>query len=152
MENPLRQELFLAVAAVAHADGRLTREEGAGLTRAAKECGLSEEACQSLAAAVEKGVELDEIDLGELSGWERGLTYALATFITQVDGSLHAEEREALSRLGERLGLPEAKLKAAASAAFDIACLPGGHRPDKYDFAGLAERLKVKLPSLASES
>jgi hypothetical protein len=45
-------------------------------------------------------------------------------------------------------GLHELKLKAAQSAVFDVICLPGGHRPDKYDFEALVTRLKTKLPSL----
>jgi hypothetical protein len=66
-----------------------------------------------------------------------------------MDGSLNAAERDSLVALGKSLDLPELKLKSAASAAFDIACLPGGHKPDRYDFAALEERLKTKLPSLA---
>ena len=43
------------------------------------------------------------------------------------------------------------KLKSAASAAFDITCLPGGNRPEKFEFSKLEQRLRDKLPALMSQ-
>ena len=40
----------------------------------------------------------------------------------------------------------------AAVAANDIACLPEGGRPDKYDFQKLITRLKERMPQLAKVS
>jgi hypothetical protein len=37
----------------------------------------------------------------------------------------------------------------AAAAANDIACLPQGGRPERFDFAKLAERLRERLPQVA---
>ena len=41
--------------------------------------------------------------------------------------------------------------KAAASAAFDITCLPGGNRPEKFEFEKLEARLRDKLPALMAQ-
>jgi hypothetical protein len=103
-------------------------------------------------AAATSGADLTSIDLSELSGAERGLTYAMAMWLAKVDGVVNTEELNALRKLGEQLGLPDAKLRAAASAALDIACLPGGNRPDKFEFAALETRLSEKLPALMQRS
>jgi len=82
----------------------------------------------------------------------RALTYVLAMWLAKVDGVVNAEELATLRELGARLGLPEIKLKAAASAAFDITCLPGGNRPEKFEFSKLEARLHEKLPALMSQT
>jgi hypothetical protein len=59
-----------------------------------------------------------------------------------------ASEKETMAKLGDRLGLPEPLRTRAAAAANDIACLPGGGRPERYDFQKLAARLRERLPQL----
>jgi hypothetical protein len=126
----------------------MTKEESTGLLRAAEACGLEGDDLQALQAATHEQIDLEHIDLSGQSGWEQALTYAFACWLAQMDGSMNSGERASLAALGQRLGLPELKLKAAASAAFDIACLPGGHKPERYDLIALEERLATKLPSL----
>jgi hypothetical protein len=128
----------------------MTKEESAGLLRAAKACGLSEADCSAIADGMSAPIKLESLSFAQASAWERALTYALGCWLSQMDGSLNAAERESLVALGQSLELPELKLKTAASAAFDIACLPGGHKPERYDFAALEDRLLTKLPSLAN--
>ena len=71
--------------------------------------------------------------------------------------SLHAERlpwEDAADALletlhdADALDFPKSKRAAAYSAAFDIACLEGGNKPEKFDFARLVEHLAQKLPSL----
>lgn len=149
MSLTLPRESLLAVAGVALADGWMKKTEAEGLLRAAKACGLSGDDLTAVENATKNGVDLDELDLGVLDGWERALTFAIANWLAKLDGVTNAEELAHLRRLGDRLDLPQEKLQRAASAAFDIACLPNGHRPEKFDFDALAERLRAKLPSLA---
>ena len=140
----------MAIIAVAWADGRMSRDEAAGLSLAAKKCGLSDADVSAIEAAAKDGsAKLDGFDASGLSGWERALTYAVAAWLARLDGVVDATERESLKQLGKVLDLPPHKLVSASSAAFDVACLPGGHRPEKYDFAELEKRLREKLPSLA---
>lgn len=147
----LRKEGFLAVVAVARADGLLRADESRGLLNAAKEVGLSEEELASVKSALDSGLELESLDFSGLSGAERALTYGFAMWLAKVDGIVNAEELATLRKLGTLLDLPEPKLKAAASAAFDITCLPGGNRPEKFEFSKLEARLRDKLPALMAQ-
>lgn len=141
---------FLAITAVARADGLVRPDEAKGLSQAARECGLSEAELAEVTQATENGTPLDSLDLANLTGAERALTYAFAMWLAKVDGVVNTSELQTLRDLGGRLDLPEPKLQAAASAALDIACLPGGNRPEKFEFAKLEARLREKLPSLMS--
>ncbi|MCB9594699.1 MAG: hypothetical protein H6719_18410 [Sandaracinaceae bacterium] len=147
-DSKLPSEAFVALAAVAWADGRMSKSEGAGLLRAATEAGLDADGLAAVEAATKTSVSLDDFDPSGLAPYQRGLTYALASWIARVDGLAAGSEREALAQLGRALELPQDKCQLAASAAADIATLAGGHRPEKYDFAALTERLREKLPSL----
>jgi len=148
----LRKQGFLAVVAVARADGLLRADESRGLLGAAKEVGLTEDELAEVKAGLDKGIELESLDLTALSGAERALTYAFAMWLAKVDGVVNAEELATLKKLGALLALPEPKLKSAASAAFDITCLPGGNRPEKFEFSKLEARLREKLPALMSQT
>ena len=146
----LSKEGFVAIVAVARADGLLRKDESNGLLGAARSAGLSAADVSEVESALNQGVTLSAVDLSGLSGAERALTYALATWLAMVDGIVNAEELATLRELAAKLDLPEQKLKTAAAAAFDIVCLPGGHRPEKFEFADLEARLHEKLPSLMS--
>ena len=69
----------------------------------------------------------------------------------------HQQRRDADGRgcgaaalaVGEKLGLDEALRARAAAAANDVACLPGGGKPERYDFVKLVARLQERLPQLA---
>src|SRR5690606_9050082 len=126
----------------------MSRREAEGLLRAASEAGLSGDALEAVREATESPVSLDDFDASGLSEWERGLTYALACWLSRVDGHTNAEEAQTLEQLGDALDFPKAKRGPAYSAAFDIACLEGGNKPEKFDFARLVEHLGQKLPSL----
>jgi tellurite resistance protein len=147
----LRKQGFLAVVVVARADGLVRAEEAQGLLGAAREAGLSEAELSEVKAALDQGLELAALDLSGLSGAERALTYAFAVWLGKVDGLVNAEELKTLRQLGALLALPEPKLKLAASAAFDISCLPGGNRPEKFEFSKLEARLREKLPALMAQ-
>lgn len=147
----LKKAGFLAVVAVARADGLVRKDESRGLLGAAREAGLTDAEQAEVESALDTGIELATLDLNGLSGSERALTYAFAMWLAKIDGVVNAEELKTLRKLGELLGLAEPKLKAAASAAFDITCLPGGNRPEKFEFSKLEERLREKLPALMAQ-
>ncbi len=151
MATNLPRQSFLAITAVAWADGLIKQDEAKALLRAAETCGLAGADLTAIELAVKNGAQLEDVDLTELTDWQKGLTYALAYWLAKVDGVVNTQELKNLRALGEMVGLHDLKLKAAQSAVFDVTCLPGGHRPDKYDFDALVERLKTKLPSLAQD-
>ena len=147
--STLPKESFLALVAVGWVDKQLQRVEVTGLMRAAKEAGLPQEDVAAIEAATKAPMDLAALDFSKLGQWEQVLTYALAAWIAQVDGVVSTSESDMLADLGTKLGLPEPMRKRAAVAANDIACLPQGGRPDKYDFQKLIARLKERMPQLA---
>ncbi len=148
MSLSLPLQSFLSIATVGWADGWMRKTEIAGLLRAAEACGLSDADRAAVGNAAAQGVDLDSVDLGGLDPRERALTYAIASWLARLDGVTNAEEMKQLALLGRRLDLPQRQLDLAASAAMDVAVLPEGHRPEKFDFDALAARLRAKLPSL----
>lgn len=148
MAFKLPKQAFLALAAVAWSDDSIKKSEGGGLVRAAKECGLAGEELAAVEASTKKKVTLDAFAPGAMTEWEKIVTYALAAWLAQLDGVVTTEENATLVKLGEGLGLALGVRQRAAAAAFDIAVLPEGGRPDRYDFAKLTARLKEKMPQL----
>ncbi len=150
MATQLPNESFVALAAVAWADGRMSRDEALGLIKAATNAGLEGDALASVERATKEKVELDAFDAGKLSAWERLVTYGLATWLSRVDGVQQGAELDSLRALATKLGsseVTEHKLAAAAAVAFDVAMQPKGRRPDRYDFAAFEKTLKERFPT-----
>jgi len=151
MEKQLPLQSFLALAAIGWADGSLQRVERDGLLRAAKECGLTDDELARVDRASKDQRTLDGVELEGLSRWEQVLTYALASWFAALDGVVSTSEHETLVHVGDKLGLDAPLRVRASAAANDIACLPGGGRPDRYDFVKLVARLRDRLPQLAKD-
>jgi|SRR5688572_23431894 len=151
MPTALPEETFLALACLIHADGRLAKSEQEGLRRAARIYGLQDAAITGIEAEAAGGAKIDAIVWPELSGWQKALTYAFAVWVAKADGSVSRDEHEQLATLGDALGLDKLRRDAARSATYDIAALPGGHKPDQYDFGALEQQLQGKLPGSFKE-
>ena len=152
MDPKLPVQSFLALAAIGWADGSLQRVERDGLARAARELGLSAAEVGQIEKAAPEQRTLEGVELTGLSRWHQALTYALASWFAALDGVISTSEHETLVRVGDKLGLDEALRVRAAAAANDIACLPGGGRPERYDFVKLVARLHERLPQLTKEA
>ena len=144
----LPKQSFLALAAIGWADGSLQRVESTGLLRAAREAGIAGDDYNAIEEAAKAHTTLDKIDLSGMSQWDQVLTYALAAWFAQLDGVLSTTEKDTMADLGDKLGLSDALRTRCAAAANDIACLPGGGRPERYDFQKLAARLRERLPQV----
>jgi hypothetical protein len=151
MDKKLPLQSFLALAAIGWADGSLQRIEREGLVRAATECGLAADELAQVERAAKEHRSLDGVSLGGLSQWEQVLTYAIASWFAALDGVVSTSEHETLMRVGDELGLDAALRVRATAAANDIACLPGGGKPDRYDFVKLVARLRERLPQVAKD-
>lgn len=151
MDKKLPKESFLALASIGWADGSLQRIEGVGLLRAAKECGLAGDELAEVERAAKNRGSIEDVDLRGLSRWKQVLTYALASWFAALDGVISTSEHETLVKVGDKLGLDPALRVRAAAAANDIACLPGGGKPERYDFVLLVARLRERLPQLAED-
>jgi hypothetical protein len=62
-----------------------------------------------------------------------------------MDGQVKAEESDVLAQLGERLGIPERPRGAAEAVAREVAEMPEGDRPARYDLAALRRILAERL-------
>jgi uncharacterized membrane protein YebE (DUF533 family) len=147
----LPKQSFLALVAIGWVDGQLQRVEVTGLTRAAQEAGLTPDAMKEIETATRKQMDLSALDFAGLSEWDKVVTYALGAWIAEVDGVVSTSESDMLVELGTKLGLNDATRTRAAVVAHDIACLPQGGKPEKYDFQKLMARLKERLPQYASK-
>lgn len=146
MTTALPVECFLTFASIVYADGEIRRGELEGFRRAAKQYGVGEDDLTSIESRAKEGLTLEDIDLPELSDWQRALTYAFAVWLAKVDGIINKDENELLAQLGDKLSLEKLRRDAARSATYDIAALPGGHKPEIFDFEALEKQLEQKLP------
>ena len=149
MAFTLPKEAFIALAALGWADGSIRPSEKSGLMKAASSCGLAGDDLAAVEAALSKETKLDGFVPGDMTDWQRLLTYGLAVWLARLDGVQSTDESDLLKDLAKRLDLDRAKVDRAAAAAFDVFCLPEGGRPDRFDFVALDKRLREKLPHLA---
>ena len=146
MSTQLPADCFLTFASIVYADGHIRKGELEGFRRAARLYGVSDDEMASIEKRGSEGLTMGDIQLPELSDWQSALTYAFAVWIAKVDGIINKDENELLGQLGDKLGLEKLRRDAARSATYDIAALPGGHKPELYDFDALEKQLEKKLP------
>jgi uncharacterized membrane protein YebE (DUF533 family) len=144
-EPKLRRDVFVALAAVAWADGTLDQDEADAIVRAAADEGLSIEEIAEIEEATKNKVDLGVVDRAGLSKEDRLFVYAVACWIARMDGAVTSAESDALAQLGERLGIPERPRGAAEAVAREVAEMPEGDRPARYDLAALRRILGERL-------
>lgn len=148
----LPTDAFVALAALGWADDTIRPLERTGLLHAAKECGVAEGEMGRIEKALAEKTDLGAFEPGDMTEWQRIVTYALACWLARLDGVLSTEERTSLGELASRLGLDKPLCDRASAAAFDISVLPEGGRPDRFDFVKLEARLREKLPTQAKSA
>jgi uncharacterized membrane protein YebE (DUF533 family) len=144
-ETRLGRDVFLALAAVGWADGRLDPDEADAIVRTAAEEGLPIEQIAEIEAATKKPVDLGTIDRSGLTKEDRLFVYAVASWMTRLDGKMTAEELGTLEKLGGALGISDGARSQADGIAQDVAFLPAGDRPDRYDLGKLRRILAARL-------
>ena len=146
----LGKDVFVAIAAVAWADGHLDPEEADAIVRAAVEEGLELDAIADIEKATSKPVPIGELDRASLSKLDRLFVWAIARWVATIDGKVTAEEEESLKALGDRLGVPERPRAACEALVREVASLPDGDRPLRYDLARLRALIGDRLGQVAS--
>jgi uncharacterized membrane protein YebE (DUF533 family) len=141
----LNRDVFLALAAIAWADGRLDPDEADAIVRAAVEAGLELDQIEEIEAATRERIDLGTIDRAALSKEDRLFVYGVACWIAKLDNEVTEEEGAALSALAERLGIPERPRTTVETIAKEIAELPEGDRPARYDLGKLRETIGDRL-------
>ncbi len=144
-ETKFGRDVFVALAAIGWADGQLDPDEADAIVRAAVDEGLELDEIGEIEAATKKQIDLGAVDRATLSKEDRLFVYGIACWIARLDGKVTPEEASALSKLGERLGVPEKPRAAVEQIARDVAALPEGDRPARYDLAALRQKIGERL-------
>jgi hypothetical protein len=143
----LGRDVFLALAAVGWADGNLDPDEADAIVRTAVEAGLELEAIEEIERATKSPIDMGIIDRAALSKEDRLFVYAVASWMTRLDGEVSEAEEAALARLGDLMKVPERPRHHADAIAREIAEQPEGDRPDRFDLMKLrsiiTERLRI---------
>jgi tellurite resistance protein len=146
MDRPtLRKDVFVALAAIAWADGKLDPDEADAIVRAAADEGLSLDEMAAIDEATKQRVDLAVIDRSGMSKEDRLFVYAVASWIARMDGQITAEENDAMAKLGEALGVPERARVQAEAIAREVAEMPDGDRPARYDLIAVRRILGERL-------
>jgi uncharacterized tellurite resistance protein B-like protein len=144
-EPRLGKDIFVALAAIAWADGQLDPDEADAIVRAAADEGLSLEEIAGIEEATKDRIDLGVVDRSSLSKDDRLFVYAVACWIARLDGQVSPAESDALAKLGERLGVPERPRVHAEAIAREVANMPEGDRPARYDLATLRRLISERL-------
>ena len=144
-ETRFGSDVFIALAAIAWADGRLDPDEADAIVRAAVDEGRSLEEIAAIEESTKVPVDLGVIERKAMSKEDRLFVYAVACWIARLDGRVTPAESDALAKLGERLGVPERPRVHAEAIAWEVAERPEGDRPARYDLAGLRRILGERL-------
>jgi uncharacterized membrane protein YebE (DUF533 family) len=144
-EKPrLGRDVYVALAAVGWADGKLDQEEADAIVRTALEEGLDIAEIAEIEAATKAPIDLGVIDRKNLSKEDRLFVYGVACWLTRLDGVVTEAEIAALARLGESLKIPDKPRQIVDGIAQDIANR-GDDRPDRYDLTGLRHAIGDRL-------
>ncbi len=145
--SKLGRDVYIALAAVGWADGQLDEEEADAIVRTALEEGLELDEIQEIEEATKEPIDIGVIDRKNMSKEDRLFVYAVASWMTRLDGTVSSEETDALRKLGEALKVPEGPREHADAIAQEVANYDEGDRPARYDLMALrriiGERLKA---------
>jgi uncharacterized membrane protein YebE (DUF533 family) len=144
MKARLGLDVYLALAAVGWADGHLDQEEADAIVRTALEEGLDLQEIAEIEAATQKPISFAEIDRKNLSKEDRLFVYAVASWMTRLDGVVEPAELEALQRLGDSLKVPERPRAIVDGIAQEVANL-SDDRPSRYDLPALRRLIGERL-------
>jgi uncharacterized membrane protein YebE (DUF533 family) len=143
----LGRDVYVALAAVGWADGKLEADEADAIVRCAVEEGLELEEIAAIEAATKSPIDLGVIDRSGLSKEDRLYVYGVAAWIARMDGVVSDGEKAALKQLGEALKVPERPRGIVDHIVATVALESGDNRPSRYDLGALrtiiGERLKA---------
>jgi uncharacterized membrane protein YebE (DUF533 family) len=146
-EKPrLGRDVYIALAAVGWADGNLDQEEADAIVRTALDEGLDISEIAEIEAATKERVDLGVIDRKNLSKEDRLFVYAVACWLTRLDGVVTEAETKALHALAEALKIPDKPRVIVDGIAQEIAN-QGDDRPLRYDLVGLRRAIGDRLKS-----
>lgn len=148
-EEKLGRDVFMALAAIAWADGKVDPQEADAICRTALEEGLEIDEIEAIEKATKEKIDMSSIEFPKMSKADRLFVYAVGSWITRVDGHVADEEKEALEKLGEALKVPETPRLRAEEIAQEIGQLSESEDPAFYNLPKLRTTLKQRLKEAA---
>lgn len=146
----LSKDTFIALTAVAWADGFMAYDEARAICHAAASCGIVGADFDDVERATRERQAIWMIDASKLTHEQRLFCFAMAPWIAYVDGRVVEEETAMIEALGDALALdPKDRLVATAAAA-ELGALAPESRPSRFDVVGLAQRLEEPLSARAA--
>ena len=144
----LGRDVYIALAAVGWADGKLDQEEADAIVRTALEEGLDLDEIAEIEEATKNPVDIGVVDRKNLSKEDRLFVYGVASWITRLDGLVTEGEQAALAKLGDALKVPEKPRRLVDGIAQDVANL-SDDRPSRYDLVALRRIIGERLAASA---
>lgn len=144
-EGKLGRDVFIALAAIGWADGKLDAEEADAIVRTAIEEGLELDEITEIEEATKKPVAIGDIDYKTMSKADRLFVYAVAAWMTRLDGVTVEKETAALDELGEAMRIPKAPREHADAIAREVAAGDEGDRPSRFDLPALRRTISERL-------
>jgi uncharacterized membrane protein YebE (DUF533 family) len=144
-KSRLGRDVYVALAAVGWADGKLDRDEADAIVRAALDEGLELAEIAEIEAATQTPIDLGVIDRKNLSKEDRLYVYGVAAWIARLDGQVSPAEKSALAALGEALKIPTRPREVVDQIVADVAARSGDDRPDRYDLPALRRIIAERL-------
>jgi len=143
-KTALGRDVYIALAAVGWADGKLDQEEADAIVRTALEEGLDIDEIAEIEAATKNPIDLGVVDRKNLSKEDRLFVYGVASWITRLDGVVTEKEEQALAKLGDALKVPPKPRAVVDGLAQEVAAL-SDDRPARYDLVALRRIISERL-------
>lgn len=144
-KQKLGVDVYIALAAVGWADGNLDPEEADAIVRTAMEEGLGLAEVEEIEKATKFPVEMGEIDRRGMSKEDKLFVYAVASWMTWLDGDVSEAEVAALKKLGDALKIPDKPREHADAIMREVAHQSEDIRPLRYDLPALRRIINERL-------
>jgi len=141
----LGRDVFIALAAVGWADGKLEQEEADAIVQMAAEEGLDLEEIDEIEKATQSPVDVGKINTTDMSKADRLFVYACAAWVARVDGEVAPEEITALNKVAKALRLPDKPRERADRIAMEVGKRSLSNEPGFYNIPKLRRAIKAGL-------
>ena len=145
LKNRLGRDVFIALAAVGWADGKLDQEEADAIVRTALEEGLELDEIAEIEEATKHPTDIGVVDRKNLSKEDRLFVYGVASWITRMDGVVTDSESSVLLKLGDMLKVPPRPREIVDKIVQEVTTMSDDVRPARYDLLALRRIITERL-------
>jgi uncharacterized membrane protein YebE (DUF533 family) len=139
------RDVWMALAAIGWSDGHLDQNEADALVRTALDEGAELDEISDLDEATKKPITLGDIDLSKLTKEDRLFIYAVACWITRIDGKVTEPEVDSLNKLGELLRVPEKPRQHAENIVKEVSQTCVDIRPAFFNLSLIKSMISERL-------